>query len=110
MNLGLLSTFTPPNSPNSSVTNTITFSFDSLLAIIETDHFNPVIVLNLTDSNFTIAYSIVINDVIIEAHFLDSSNTVLILFCLNSVTYVDLITNEQFITAKIIATVYDADH
>ena len=60
------------------VTQKIAISQDSTLAIIETSSYNPIKVLNLTD--YTVAYSVPITGTIFSAHFLDSSNTMIVVF------------------------------
>ena len=57
--LTIFTTLIPSNSPLFPVTETITFSQDSLLAIIETDHLNPIIVVDLT--NFQTIHNISVN-------------------------------------------------
>lgn len=75
-NLALINTYNPTVAPTSSVTGKVTFSQDSTLAILETDSFNPIIILNITGSANIVTNSITINDIIYEVDFYDSSNTI----------------------------------
>ena len=69
----------PGNTPLvPGVTQKIAISQDSTLAIIETSSYNPIKVLNLTD--YTVAYSVPITGTIFSVHFLDSSNTMIVVF------------------------------
>ncbi len=45
--MGYLYAYQPPNDPNFLVTQTITFSKNSTLVLIETDRLNPIIILNI---------------------------------------------------------------
>jgi hypothetical protein len=90
----LLSTYTPSTVPASNSTKKITFSQDSTLAIIETDSYNPVVVLRLADCQ--VIHTISINDVIDSAHFVDGSNTLMMVFGQSATVVVDLITGSQY--------------
>lgn len=89
------------------MTGQITFSQDSTLAIIETDNFNPIKVLNLTD--YVVVHSVSINDTIHSAHFLDSSNTMMIVFGQSSTVIVNLTSNSFYFVPPIVATSYTTD-
>ena len=65
-----------------NATNKIAISRDSSLAIIETDHYNPIFVVDL--NNFEVKYSVSSNQVIHEVNFLDTEKTVLVIFGSNS--------------------------
>ena len=84
------------------VTGEITFSQDSNLAIIETDDRNPIQVLNL--ANYAVVYSVSINDTIHSAHFLDSANTMMIVFGQSSTVIVNLTSNILYTIPPIVAT------
>ena len=74
-----------------NTTNKISISRDSSLAIIETDHYNPIYVVDLT--TYEIRYSVSSNQVIHEVNFLDTDKTVLVVFGSSSLVFVDLLTN-----------------
>ena len=57
-----IGSYKPVSTPIAGVTNSITFSKDSQYAVIETDNYNPIVVINL--NNFTVAYSITVIDTI----------------------------------------------
>jgi hypothetical protein len=101
--------WTPPTPP--STTNTlsgINFSADSELVILETDAFNPLLVVNLT-TNLTL-HSIIINETILYAHFLNSSNQQLVVHCQNSLILVDLATMSQYqVSPPLTANIFVAD-
>ena len=86
----------PESSPNSLSTNTITFSQDSGYAVIETDNFNPIVILDL--SNLTVVKNITVQDTINEAFFLDSMANILVVSGQNALIFVNLTSNEQFST------------
>ena len=103
-----LSTWTPPVTPSYSwSTNKVTFSNDSLLAIIETDNFNPIYIINV--NTFSVISSFFIDDLIIEANFLDTSNKYLTVFCQNSFRIVDISKGKQYIMPAISATTLATD-
>ena len=77
------------------------------MAIIETDHYNPIQIINLT--TFQVINTIPVNDVILEAYFLDSTNTIVVVFCLNSFVVANLTSNKQYILPPISATSYAGD-
>ena len=54
--------WSPPVAPPANVTQSIAFSRNSLVAIIETDHYNPVKILDLT--TFSVLHSIWVYDTI----------------------------------------------
>lgn len=57
-----IGSYIPVSTPIVGVTNSITFSQDSQYAIIETDSYNPIVVINL--NNFTEVYRITVVDTI----------------------------------------------
>lgn len=57
-----LTLWSPPVTPAPNCTNRVTISKDSTFAIIETDNFNPVYVMNL--NSFAVVKAISINQVI----------------------------------------------
>ena len=95
--LGTYSTVSAP--PATSVTKVVTFSYDSTLAIIETDQLNPISIFDLTSRS--IIKRIPINDSIDEAHFLNQSNQIIIVFGLNSFIVVNLTSGDQYHMNKI---------
>ena len=97
----------PGNIPIPGVTQKIAISQDSTLAIIETSSYNPIKVLNLTD--YTVAYSVPITGTIFSAHFLDSSNTMIVVFELSSTYIVNLTSGAQYPIPLINATDYTTD-
>ena len=70
--------------------------------IIETDHFNPVQIINLTSSE--VIHSLHVSEVILEAQFLNASNQQLTLHCAQSLIIIDLQTKKQYRTPQILAT------
>jgi hypothetical protein len=88
----------PTNSGSGYLFDNITFSSDSELAIIETDQFNPLEIINLT--SLRIVHSIAINDTILYAHFLNSSNRFVSVICSNSFIIVDLHTSTLYPVAS----------
>lgn len=77
------------------------------MAIIETDDLYPIQVLNLT--NYAVVYSVSINDTIHSAHFLDSANTMMIVFGQSSIVIVNLTSNTFYAIPPIVATSYTTD-
>lgn len=69
--LSQIGTYSPVSYPTSA-TNMITFSQDSNYAVIETDNYNPVVVLSI--SSLSVFQSVYVNDVISNAYFLDNLN------------------------------------
>ena len=106
--LNNVSHWAPPATPlQANCTQKIIFSLDSSLMIIETDQYNPLVVLNT--SNFQEVYSVVINDSIKEAHFLNTSNNFLIVSAQSSVIIVDLATSIQYPIPVTTSSCMDAD-
>ncbi len=68
-----------------SATNFISFSSDSSLAIIETDSWNPIRILNLTD--FTVVDNLTIQDQVMSVNFMDVDNQYILINC-NSSDYI----------------------
>ena len=93
---------TPPGTPD--VTKKISFSQDSNFAIIETDMINPVIVKHLANIGGPLEHSITIADNITSAHFLDASNTLLIIFGQAQTHIVNLTSNAIYSFSPIVAT------
>lgn len=107
--LNNVSHWVPPATPLlANCTQKIIFSSDSSLMIVETDQYNPLVVLNT--SNFQEVYSVVINDSIKEAHFLNSSNNFLIVSAQSSVIIVDLATSVQYPIPATASDCMDADN
>ena len=77
-------------SPTADITQKITFSKDSSLAIIETDNINPLLIYSMTSYN--IVHQIPISAQIYSAHFLDSSNELIAIFTNISFIIVNLTT------------------
>jgi len=77
------------------------------LAILEYDKYATLRILNLTA--LTLLKTMNINDTIFEAHFLDSSNTLMLAICQNSLLVVNLTSNVQYSLPPLNATVYDYD-
>ena len=88
-----LSHWTPPTTPPANTTNKITFSNDTNLILIETDHYNPIQIMNL--STFQIIQTIPVNDVIKDAYFFDVENTMVVVFGQNSFVVANLTSNKQ---------------
>lgn len=103
--LSNLSSYVPKNTPNTSATSKIFFSSDQSLVVLQTDYFNPVVILSL--QNFTVLHEISVTDVIYEAQFLNSSNTFLVVFCEHSTIYVNLLTNEQYSTPGLQTSIFE---
>ena len=87
-------TYVPINQPNTQTTQSINFNSLSTLIAIQTDNYNPVIVLEL--QTFTVKNTITINDVIKDVQFLDSNDRFLSIVCLSSNKIVDLTTNKLY--------------
>ena len=64
----------------------------------------------LRTGNFVEMHSVEINDTITEAHFLNSSNTFLIVFAASSTIIVDLTTNTQYPIFAITPTSLNVDN
>lgn len=104
-----IQTINPTNTPGvTGSTQMITFSQDSAFAIIETDTYNPIVIMNLT--NFQVEYSISINQVINKVHFINESNTHIIVFGVNSTILVDLTNGNQYALPLIPAVDSDVDY
>ena len=104
-----MQTINPANTPGvTGSTQMITFSQDSAFAIIETDTYNPIVIMNLT--NFQVEYSISINQVINKVHFINGSNTHIIVFGVNSTILVDLTNGNQYALPLIPAVDSDVDY
>lgn len=106
--MSLLGSYTPPHPTSSSVTHTISFSRDNKYAIIETDRYNPVIVLSL--DTFTVLKFISLDDVIFSAFFLDDSNQRVVVLGQNSTTFFELSTNKNYAIAPIVASIVGIDN
>lgn len=106
--LVLLGSYVPAVTPASGATGKITFSSDSSLALLETDSANELLILSM--SNYSVVNSVSVLDTIIEAHFLDSTNTLVIIFCPSATIYVNLSNgNKQYSTSPIVAVDYASD-
>ena len=86
------------------VTKKISFSQDSNFAIIETNGINPVIIKHLPNIGGPLESSIGIADNIASAHFLDASNTLLIVFGQAQTHIVNLTSNVIYSFSPIVAT------
>lgn len=75
--MSLLHTFTPSNAVPASITNRITFDAASTLMIIETDSFNPVLVVSL--SNYSTIHSFSYPHTIRAATFFNSGTDFILL-------------------------------
>jgi hypothetical protein len=94
--------------PSSGSTSKITFSADSSLALIETDQANPLVVLHM--SNYSELTSFSITHTITEAHFLDASNSIVVVLCPDATIFVDLSNNNtQYAITAILETTYATD-
>jgi hypothetical protein len=93
--------------PTPNALSEINFSADSELVILETDAFNPLLVVNLTSN--TALHSVTVNDTILRAHFLNSSNQQLVVHCQNSLRLVDLPTGSQYLLPAISPDSYATD-
>ena len=93
-NLTIVHSWTPPNPVAGDITAKITFSSDSSLAIIKTDSINPIQIMEL--STFQIVKTVQIADTISEAHFLDSSNEVVVVFGSTATYVADLLERRQY--------------
>ena len=105
--LNILHTHTPTSTPNTSCTKTISFSQDSSLAIVETDLFNPIVILNTVD--LSIVHSIMALEAVDSVHFVNSSNDFIIVFQATSTFFVDLNTSKFYPLPYIPATSYTTD-
>ena len=92
--LSLLNSYTPINIPPGMTTKSVAFSMDSLMVILETDTFNPIVVLNTSD--LSEVYSIPVSQSIFSAHFVNSSNELVIVFGQNTTFIVNLTTGTQY--------------
>ena len=106
-NLAIVHTWAPLSPVAGDITAKITFSSDSSLAIIETDSINPIHIMEL--STFQIIKTVQIIDTISEAHFLDASNEVIVVFG-SAATYVaDIIEGRKYSIPPFSATYLAAD-
>ena len=104
-----IQTINPANTPGvTGSTQMITFSQDSAFAIVETDTYNPIVIVNLT--NFQVEYSISISQVINKVHFINGSNTHIIVLGVNSTVLVDLTNGNQYTLPLIPAVDTDVDY
>ena len=78
-----------------------------MLAIIETDHYNPIQIMNLSTQQ--IINTIPVNDIIKEAYFFDLDSTIVVVFGQNSFVMANLTSNQQYSMPPITATSYAAD-
>ena len=85
----------------------MTFSSDSELMIIETDHFNPIIIINLV--SFQVVHNISVLKIIKRAYFLDSTNTLVAIICSDAFIIADLSNNQLYAMPPFTATSYSAD-
>ena len=88
--------------PGTPITTKLGVSQDSTLGIIETNALNPIKVVNITN-NQTV-YTIWIYDDIASAHFLDSANTLIILFGQSQTHIVNMTSDTKYSFAPIAAT------
>jgi len=86
--LKAIGSYVPPN-PSGGSTGKITFSKDNHYAIVETDNYNPLVILEL--SNFTVWQSLLIDDVIHQSYFLGTDNQRVIVFGKTATLYVELL-------------------
>ena len=104
----LLNTWTPLNTPNVlDCTKTISFSQDSSLAIVETDNFNPIEILNTSD--LSTVHTIDVFEPIESAHFINSSNFYVIIFGATTTFFVDIDARSQFHLTYIPGRSYTTD-
>jgi hypothetical protein len=92
-----LSYWAPANPPPVSATaafSYITFSADSELAVIETDAYNPIQIINLT--SLKVIKEVSISETILYASFLNSSNAELVVVCPTAIIVVDLSTLKSY--------------
>ena len=92
--LSLLDSYTPINIPPGMSTKSVAFSLDSSMVILETDTFNPIVVLNTTD--LSEVHSIPVSQSIFSAHFINSSNELVIVFGQNTTFVVNLTSGTQY--------------
>ena len=90
-----------------NATDTIVVSKDSTLAILEIDHYLPIMVFDL--NTFQLKHSISSNQIVKQATFLDTEKTVMIVFGQLTLIYVDLLTGEQFELSPLSATTFASD-
>jgi len=103
----VLGTYTPASAPTFLSTGTISFSRDNKYAIIETDNFNPVVVLSL--SNFTVINSIKVDDVIYSSLFFDVSKNRALVLAKNEIVIFELATNLSYSLPPINASIFGVD-
>ena len=106
--LVLQNTWTPQNIPSvPDCTQTISFSQDSSLAIVETDNFNPIAILNTSD--LSEVHTIDVFEAVQSAHFVNSSNFFVVIFGETTTFFVDLDTGGQYQLTHIPAKYYTTD-
>jgi hypothetical protein len=74
--MSLVKSYLSPNPSTASLTETVTFSQDSSLAVFEADGLNPVTIFDLATGNSIASFNI--DDTIYQVHFLNSSNSYLL--------------------------------
>jgi hypothetical protein len=105
-NLTLQAAFIPEVVPPVKTTGKVAFSGNSRFAAIETDHYNPIVIIDLND--YSIISKVSINDTVTEVFFLQED--VLIVFCPSSTFIVDLSnSNKQYGIPTILGTTYGFD-
>ena len=103
----LLHTFLPPVPTPGWVTEKITFSQDSSLALLETDTYNPLILINL--NTFSSSNVSSIPSAISGAFFLNSSHSLVVVFTVAEFFLVDLANGVEYQLPFISATSTAAD-
>ena len=78
-----------------------------MYAIIETDADNPLVIFNI--NTFTVDFQININETIISAHFLNSSNDFIVVFTSSATKIVQISTGQQYDLPAMTATTYVVD-
>jgi len=100
--------FAVPVIPAINSTKKITFSQDSTLAIVESDSYNPIIVIDIV--NEALSSLIVITDTIYEAHFINSSNDYVVVLGQANMVLVDIPNDMKYPLPTMQDTAYGSNY
>lgn len=103
-NMSEIGRFISNNTTSMQVTSNIIFSKDNSYAIIETDSYNNLVILNII--NFTVYKSFYVEDLILSAFFIGNDSSMVVAFGTNRTTFIDLSKDRIYQTPAIPATAY----
>jgi hypothetical protein len=101
--------FNVTTTPTYFATKKITFSSDSTLALIESDNFNPLYIMNISSNSLYRTIPVDVG-IIHSAHFINSTDQYVIVFGTNATVLVDIIDSLQYSLPVISGTDFTTDH